>query len=325
MISHWGPFALRMLVASRPSRFTSGERALAQLMAHASGAWRRLVEDLGEPELARFDGHFVAWESVQAAAEGKSKWTDANIGMASLRDASAEELKQLRERSPAIIDAMRFIGSGQIADLDLLCDSLRRALSSAGVDLEVVRAELEIASDGSARVPGIRSDLVLVAAAAGSAHLMRAAGHRAPLIAERGYHIRARDFDWPADLPPIVFEDRGLIVTRFCHSLQVASFVEFGSSDAPPDERKWKRLERHAEELGLPMRGPFERWMGARPTLPDYLPAIGRSEHCHNLFYAFGHQHLGLTLAPITAELMRSQIEGAQPPVDIAPFSLQRF
>ena len=44
--------------------------------------------------------------------------------------------------------------------------------------------------------------------------------------------------------------------------------------------------------------------MGSRPTLPDYLPAIGRSERTPNLLYAFGHQHLGLTLAPITATLV---------------------
>jgi D-amino-acid dehydrogenase len=146
-----------------------------------------------------------------------------------------------------------------------------------------------------------------------------------PLIAERGYHIRSRDFDWPEHLPPLVFEDRSLIVTRYRDSLQAASFVEFGSADAPPDERKWERLEQHVAELGLPMRPPFERWMGARPTLPDYLPAIGRSERASNLFYAFGHQHLGLTLAPITAELIRAQINGISTPVDLAPFTLQRL
>lgn len=325
MIGNWGPFALRMLAASTPSRFASGERALAQLMAGAAGAWRRLIDDLGEPALVRFDGHFVAWESVRTIVQGKRKWAEANIGTACLRDASAQQLKELRERSPQIMDAMRFIGSGQIADLDALADALRRALGSAGIAFKIGEAKLEIGTDGSVRVPDISSDLVLVAAGVGSARLMRAAGHRAPLIAERGYHIRARDFDWPAEFPPVVFEDRGLIVTRFSNSLQVASFVEFGSADAPPDERKWERLERHALELELPMRPPFERWMGARPTLPDYLPAIGRSELSPNLFYAFGHHHLGLTLAPITAELMRSQIEGTQPPVDLAPFTLGRF
>jgi D-amino-acid dehydrogenase len=65
--------------------------------------------------------------------------------------------------------------------------------------------------------------------------------------------------------------------------------------------------------------------MGCRPTLPDYLPAIGRSTRADNLYYAFGHQHLGLTLAPITARLVRSMVMGEQTELPLAPFDLQRF
>jgi D-amino-acid dehydrogenase len=325
MIGDWGPFALRMLAASTPSRFARGEQALAGLMAHAAGAWRSLADDLGEPSLVRFDGHFVAWEEGRTGAEGQEHWARANIGTAAIRDATKNELDQLRTRSPNIVHAIRFLGSGQVADLDELAACLRRALDAAGVEIQIRSAQLEVVSGGTVEVPGTSSGFVLVAGGIGSVSLMRMAGHKVPLIAERGYHIRSRHFDWPLDLPPVVFEDRGLIVTRFRDSLQAASFVEFGSADAPPDERKWERLEQHVAELGLAMRPPFERWMGPRPTLPDYLPAIGRSWRVPNLYYAFGHQHLGLTLAPITAELVRSQIDRITAPVDLAPFNLDRF
>jgi D-amino-acid dehydrogenase len=325
LVAKWAPFGLRMLAASRPSRFAKGKRALSALMGDAAGAWRRLTDDLGISSLARFDGHFVSWEEDKAAAQGRKVWSATTSETVSLRDATGSELDRLRAVSPRIIDAIRFVGTGQVTDLDDVATALRQALDSAGVDLKPCEANLQVAADGSAFVPGVPSDLVLIAAGVGSARLMRAAGHRVPLIAERGYHIRSRDFDWPADLPPLVFEDRSLIVTRFRRSVQASSFVEFGSAEAPPDERKWQRLEQHVAELGLPMRPPFERWMGARPTLPDYLPAIGRSGRAPNLFYAFGHQHLGLTLAPITAELIRSEIDGTKVAVDIAPFTLDRF
>jgi D-amino-acid dehydrogenase len=65
--------------------------------------------------------------------------------------------------------------------------------------------------------------------------------------------------------------------------------------------------------------------MGCRPTLPDYLPAIGRSARLDNLFYAFGHQHLGLTLAPITARLVADMIEDTAQAGTLAPFDLARF
>src|SRR3546814_16248428 len=103
-------------------------------------------------------------------------------------------------------------------------------------------------------------------------------------------------------MPPVVFEDRSMIVTRFRSGLRAAGFVEFGRAESPSDARKWARLRAHVQALGLPFRLPGEPWMGARPTLPDYLPAIGRARHAGNLFYAFGQQHLGLTLAPMTGE-----------------------
>lgn len=116
-----------------------------------------------------------------------------------------------------------------------------------------------------------------------------------------------------------------MIVTRYADCVQAASFVELGELDAAPDPAKWARLERHVRELGLPMRGPFERWMGARPTLPDYLPAIGRSTRVDNLLYAFGHQHLGLTLAPITGEIVGALAMGERPLVKIDAFDIERF
>ena len=143
-----------------------------------------------------------------------------------------------------------------------------------------------------------------------------------PLIAERGYHLRWQARAWPAELPPLVFEDRSLIVTGFENHVQASSFVEFARFSTPPDPRKWDWLERHIRALGLPVDGGFSRWMGARPTLPDYLPAIGRSRHADNLCYAIGHQHLGLTLAPVTAELITRIVAGAP---NLPAFDLDRF
>jgi hypothetical protein len=44
--------------------------------------------------------------------------------------------------------------------------------------------------------------------------------------------------------------------------------------------------------------GPVQtQWLGFRPSLPDSLPVIGRGRRCQNLIHAFGHGHLGMTLA----------------------------
>jgi len=149
---------------------------------------------------------------------------------------------------------------------------------------------------------------------------MEAVGVKTPMIAERGYHIQTPDHSWPQGLAPVVFEDRSMIVTGFEHGLRAASFVEFNRVGAAPDPRKWARLRKHVADLGLPFEGEGAEWIGTRPTLPDYLPAIGRAGG--NLYYAFGHQHLGLTLAPITGEIVANMIRTGKGP---QAFDLGRF
>jgi D-amino-acid dehydrogenase len=59
--------------------------------------------------------------------------------------------------------------------------------------------------------------------------------------------------------------------------------------------------------------------------LPDYLPAIGRLKSSPNVLYAFGHQHLGITLSAITAELIESLVKVGDAAIDLDPFRIERF
>jgi D-amino-acid dehydrogenase len=325
MARDWLPFAPRLLAASRPSRFRAGTAALKGLMAGAMPAWQRLAASLPDPDLLRIDGHLIVWESAASAAHGLAAWQAADTGTARIDPADADDLTVTEALMSAPVGgAARCTGSGQIADPGRLATALETAFADAGGRL--IRERAALASvDGQVVVQGHDGDLVIVAAGIGSRALLAPTGHRVPMIAERGYHIRAAADRWPANLLPIVFEDRSMIVTRYADTVQVASFVELGNAAAPPDPRKWDRLEAHVAALGLPIAGPFTRWMGARPTLPDYLPAIGRSHRAANLLYAFGHQHLGLTLAPVTAELIAALVDGRTPGVDMTPFDLERF
>ncbi len=322
-IGAWLPFGLRLLGATW--RYEGGHRALSSLQAEALPAWRRLVAALGAPDLLREAGHFVVWDNAASAAAGRAALAATDTGSTSWRDANAEELALLASLSRPPGGAVRFTGTGQITDLGRLAQTLiARFEALGGVRL---RGQARIDEGGVRLATGerIAADLMLVAAGPASGALLRPLGHRVPLIAERGYHIETDGGDWPADMPSILFADRAMFVTRFARRLRATSFVEFGRASSPPDPRKWARLRKHARELGLPFVEPVAEWMGARPTLPDYLPAIGRSRHHPNLLYAFGHQHLGLTLAAATGEAVAALATGETPPVDLAPFDLRRF
>jgi len=327
----WSGFALRFLAASAPERFAAGKAALERWLGAATPAWRRLCAGLEADDLLSVDGHFVVWESEGSAARGRERWRAVGSPTSEFRDATGEELAALRGmiRTP-IADAIRFLHSGQIHDLGAIRMRLIERFAAAGgerVALDAAEiacangaAEVRLA-DGSTRRP----DLVLVAAGVASGRLLRGVGHRAPVIAERGYHIDAPSAEWPERFPPVVFEDRSMIVSRYAASLRAASYVEFTREGAPPDRSKWARLKRNAAEIGLPLDPPVTEWLGARPTLPDYLPAVGRSLRAGNLYYAFGHQHLGLTLAPSTAEVIADLAAGERPLLDTTPFDLARF
>lgn len=326
---YWLPFGMRLAAAARPDRFRAGKVALSTLVGAAMPAWERLVEGIGQPDLLIRDGHFVIWDTPHSAARGLRAWQAADTGTTRFRpidDGERERLTQLLGRTPA--GAIRFTGSGHIASHDFLFTALRRHFAErGGVVVRGLATHLP-RSDGNVSVAladgrVLDADGVVVAAGVASKPLLEGIGHRVPMIAERGYHLHSDVGSWPADLPPLVFEDRALIVTRFRDYLRASSFVEFSHPDSPPDAGKWERLRGRIRDLGLPFPLPAREWVGSRPTLPDYLPAIGRSDRAYNLFYAFGHQHLGLTLGPVTGERIAALTVDQGP--DISAFDLKRF
>lgn len=331
-VTRWLPFFLRLAGASGKARFRTGTAALTACMQRAAPAWRTLLEATGEAGLLQECGHFVVWESPQTARAGKAGWASADTGPARVREATDAELAALG----ALVDrpihgAIRFEGTGQFTDPGALIGHLEEAIAAAGVRRErTVVTRIRRGPDGGGLLETIsgahlQADAIVVAAGVASAPLLSPTGLPVPIIAERGYHIQAPTDGWPDGMPPVVFEDRSMIVTNFTSGLRASGFVEFARAGRPPDPRCWQMLERHLDELGLPFGTPVARWMGPRPTLPDYLPAIGRSARLPMLHYAFGHQHLGLTMAAVTAEIVRDLVTGNAPAIDIRPFDLARF
>ena len=329
-IDAWGPWVKRFVAAATPEGAARGQRALGELLTDALPAWRRLAATLGRPDLVIERGHMVVWETSASARTGRAVWEAADIGQARLAPLT-EPIKARLQRlvQPTIADGVAFENTGQISDPALMLSLLDEAFEAAGGQRRrgqvrrlrnvdgYVEAEL---ADGERLAP----ERVLVTSGVGSGDLMRSLGHVTPVIAERGYHLEGGASHWD-DLPPVVFEDRSMILTRFGDRLRAASFVEFGHEISAPDPRKWARLRRHLSELGVRLEGPTAEWMGARPTLPDYLPAIGASRRAGNLYYAFGHQHLGLTLAATTGELVAALMGQGKSAPHLAAFDLARF
>jgi len=326
----WAPWALRFAAASGPAQHARGQAALTDILFHALPAWRRLAELSGAPDVVGREGHAVVWMTERAAERGLRNWERTPTGSAAFRPMTSDELAAYApviNRPPA--GGVRFSGTAQVSEPQAVRDALMAAFRSRGG--KVVHAHVERVSTGSRILAQLEdgatleADGAVVAAGAWAGRLMRGLGIEAPVIAERGYSVQSAEHSWDSSLPPTVFEEHAMVVSRFTSGLRASSFVEFGSPDAPGDPRKWRFLERRLGELGIDFSREPDRWVGPRPTLPDYLPAIGRLQSDPRILYAFGHQHLGLTMAAVTAELTAVLAGGLEPSIDLTPFRIERF
>jgi len=85
-------------------------------------------------------------------------------------------------------------------------------------------------------------------------------------------------------------------------------------------------LLRYASKRALPGLGePSEPWLGFRPTLPDGLPVLGHASGSRRVVYAFGHQHIGLTLGGISGAIVADLVAGRAPALDLSAYSPRRF
>lgn len=66
-------------------------------------------------------------------------------------------------------------------------------------------------------------------------------------------------------------------------------------------------------------------WTGFRAASPDGLPLIGAHPWRERLWLAVGHEGLGVTTAPATAELLAALMLNTAQPIAAEPYSPQRF
>jgi len=168
-------------------------------------------------------------------------------------------------------------------------------------------------------------DHAVLAMGAWSGPLARRLGHRPGLETERGYHLMLRG---PSRLPPVPYmlKDSAVVATPMDRGLRIAGLVEFGGLRAGPSPGPTALQRRRVHDLYPDLSWEAEEvWMGHRPSTRDSLPFIGESPKHPGIWFAFGHQHLGVTAAPKTGRLIADMIAGRRPNIDLAPFRVGRF
>ena len=325
------PWLLRMLRASTPARVEAISKALATLSGRALEDYEPLLDAAGAQHLIGRIGSLYVFTSA-------AEWRDAQPDI-ELRQRRGVELQvlapaEIKQMQPALRDGLGgaiFIpGAGHCVDPLALSQALARHFVERGGSLLREEAlDLEMGPSGPThlRTKAGRHpiDDLVITAGAFSRRFVRQTGSDLPLDTERGYHVQLPNPGIEVRLP-MLFSGRGFAVTPMAGGLRCAGTVEFGGLAAEPDYARADIILRQAKELlpGLQDQG-VERWMGHRPSMPDSLPVISASPRFGNVFFGFGHGHLGLTQAASTGRLIADLVAGREPTIDVTPYRADRF
>lgn len=324
------PWLYRFWRACSPRAVAASTTAQTALMDLSRAELEPFLSATGTLPMLRKDGNLQVYETEAEFRASLPGWEARTTHGIEFRHLDAEEMAGLQ---PGL--SQRFIrgtftpGWWSIADPKLYVHSLADHFRAQGGMIR--RAEvigLKPQDNGvsiQTTSEALRADKVVLSAGAFSHRIAATLWERIPLETERGYNTT---------LPPdaldlrcqITFGGHGFVISRLSTGIRVGGAVELGGLSLPPNYGRSEAMLRKAKAFlpDLTTEGGVQ-WMGFRPSLPDSLPAIGRSKASPNVVYAFGHGHLGLTQSAGTGRLVADLLTDAPPAINLTPFSPQRF
>jgi glycine/D-amino acid oxidase-like deaminating enzyme len=319
------------LAAYSNTEVKKGVDSFGALMAEANISWKAEIQASGLGELFLSKGALYVYESEESFAAGaeerelqRSKGTEFEI----VDGARARELAP--GLSSRIVRGVYYPHGMHTINPYRVVTTLAERFATEGGTVQRGRVR-GFARDGD-KVTTVRltdaelpAKAVVIAAGCASGELTRLLGFNAPLVAERGYHVMLAPDNVRFELP-VSPAGRGFFITPMEEGLRLAGTVELAAPHQPPSWHRADLLVRHFKDI-FPGVGGEERsrWIGERPSLPDFRPAIGRAPRLANVYCGYGHQHVGLTLATATGRLIVRQMEGEEMPEPLRPCDPGRF
>ena len=323
---------LKFLSYCTTSRWQAAGRALRALQTLSLDQHKAWIAEAGVDDLLRYGGWMKAFRTTESfeAYAGELALADENGVVYSVFDES--QLRQIEPGlKPIYKKAVLYDETCGVSNPAALTDAyVAMFVESGGAVLQASVSGLSqgesgwhVGLDGA---DDLSPDDVVIAAGAWSAEIAGWVGYDLPLGWERGYHLHLEPADGPQLNRAVHDVDGGFAIVPMQQGVRITSGVEIAHRDAPPDYSQIRRSVALARD-GHEMKGEIEDtpWMGRRPTMVDSLPVIGPAPRHDGLWFNFGHQHVGLSMAPGSALAITAMIDGAAPPIDMEPFRATRF
>ena len=321
---------LSFLNNCRKSRVKHISQALGQLLSHTDAGLDPLIDEANAHDLIINNDCLYIWSTKKGFENAR----ESNQMRAS-QGVNFDELTpdQLREVEPNIKQPLHkgllYKGARHInSPIELVTRMQHRFMALGGTyhphniyntehDKYGVTAQLD-------NNDIIRTHRLVITAGARSKEIKGTGTEHIPLGTERGYHILYKNHQHLLSRP-VGWAEAGFYATPMAEGLRIAGTVEINANDAKFNHKCTDYLQRKSHQMFGDLGNPNDTWLGHRPTMPDSLPVIGHSQKSDRIIYAFGHQHIGLTLGGITGKIVTDLAQGRPTNVDISHFSPSRF
>jgi D-amino-acid dehydrogenase len=331
-LPYFARWLTHFMTCCNESHWRSAAKALNPFVGAAYEHHVRLAKWAGAESLVKRNGYLKLFRherTFESSALEREMLAEAGIRVSILGRAEIRDLEP--SLNNVFCKGLYFHDTGNVDSPGRLVEFYRQAFCARGGTLIPTQARAIELSSNSVKVHlrsggSVRGAHAVVAAGVHSAELIAPLGYRIPFAAERGYHMH---FELPPGRTlnrPFVDAEMSYGAAQMGDTLRIDSGVELARPDDPPDYTPLKMVVQAARDV-LPI-GALVRdseWVGSRPSTADGLPIIGRAQRHPQLFFAFGHGHIGLSTGPVTGRIIAALIADEPQPLPITPFAIERF
>lgn len=324
------PWLLRFLYQSMPKQAAINAQALSELLFDSRKRWELLVKQIDADSILKSNGTLYFYQSKSSYEAGKKDMANRKSLGINVEMLDPSELQRLEPNLKIIEGGASFFPDGAyMSDPGKIMKLLLDEVIKKGCQfIKKGATSIERCSEGVKVVLADNSEIIakhlVISAGAYSKKFANQVGDYVPLDVERGYHVEY-DMEKPLLNRPCCSAEKGFYMSPMTGRLRVVGTVELGGLSTTISQHRVDYLERGASNIFPNLGKPSRTWLGFRPSIPDSRPVISQSSKGNDIIYAFGHGHIGLTLAPITAEIVESIITKTKPPLAISAYSVQRF
>ncbi|NTE00913.1 FAD-dependent oxidoreductase [Agrobacterium tumefaciens] len=298
---------------------------------------KKLYEDLSKEPDFNFEltnnGILAFYKTEQAGEEEAHLANKAKALGLDMAVLSAAECKALQpDLNLDVLGAVHYRCDAHLYPGKLM-SALLTYLKANGVAIVSGKEVNKIESDGK-KITKVftgdqtwEADQYVIATGSWSPAVAKMADLKISLMPGKGYSFMEPEPQNRLTIPALLCEAR-VAITPMNGSIRYGGTMELDKINTSINMQRVKGIvesvPKYFPDLNPALPNQKDIWYGFRPSSPDGLPYIGRSDQRKNLIIATGHGMMGLSLGPATGLLVSQIIAEEKLQMSVEPFAANR-